>query len=580
MKYLLFTLLFVWGVMNLSAQPSGGPSGGSSTSGVSSPYTFKKAINGLWQYNSSADVYYIVGIQYCSSPASSSYEQMGIFVPAKYMDATSNSDGTYTCTINTGNTVNGYSASTAPIVVPVNTPGYSAQSAPSGYSSDAATYTAKGFIYLWAGCRGRDAGAPLGVTDLKAAIRYYRYLQAEQNAVPGNVNCIFSFGHSGGGAQSSLLGASGNSSLYNDYLNAIGAVTGYKDNVLGSQCWCPITNLDQADAAYEWNMGQTRSGLSSADQSISKGLTSEYADYINAIGLKDPSTGKKLTLESTSDGYYQGGSYYQYIMAVINDAVTRYNKYNSASVSTYSTTDASALNSFSSTYKNASKGLGAFDDYDTKGQAENTLMGVAGTAGHFDKYLAPLINTYASSYYSSFISDLSSNNVDAVGKTVDCRLMMYTPLYYLIDNSTYYSGGGSGSSDVASYWRIRTGIDQGDTSLGTETNLALALQNYNGVKSVDFETIWGLGHTEAEDTGTASDNFISWVENCMNTYTTGIETVSSSSDTNATISSIYSINGTQLQTMQQGINIVKYGNGTVKKIILKLLLSDKTKNSK
>ena len=569
MKYLLFTLLFVWGVMNLSAQPSGGPSGGSSTSGVSSPYTFKKAINGLWQYNSSADVYYIVGIQYCSSPASSSYEQMGIFVPAKYMDATSNSDGTYTCTINTGNTVNGYSASTAPIVVPVNTPGYSAQSAPSGYSSDAATYTAKGFIYLWAGCRGRDAGAPLGVTDLKAAIRYYRYLQAEQNAVPGNVNCIFSFGHSGGGAQSSLLGASGNSSLYNDYLNAIGAVTGYKDNVLGSQCWCPITNLDQADAAYEWNMGQTRSGLSSADQSISKGLTSEYADYINAIGLKDPSTGKKLTLESTSDGYYQGGSYYQYIMAVINDAVTRYNKYNSASVSTYSTTDASALNSFSSTYKNASKGLGAFDDYDTKGQAENTLMGVAGTAGHFDKYLAPLINTYASSYYSSFISDLSSNNVDAVGKTVDYRLMMYTPLYYLIDNSTYYSGGGSGSSDVASYWRIRTGIDQGDTSLGTETNLALALQNYNGVKSVDFETIWGLGHTEAEDTGTASDNFISWVENCMNTYTTGIETVSSSSDTNATISSIYSINGTQLQTMQQGINIVKYGNGTVKKIILK-----------
>ena len=569
MKYLLFTLLFVWGVMNLSAQPSGGPSGGSSTSGVSSPYTFKKAINGLWQYNSSADVYYIVGIQYCSSPASSSYEQMGIFVPAKYMDATSNSDGTYTCTINTGNTVNGYSASTAPIVVPVNTPGYSAQSAPSGYSSDAATYTAKGFIYLWAGCRGRDAGAPLGVTDLKAAIRYYRYLQAEQNAVPGNVNCIFSFGHSGGGAQSSLLGASGNSSLYNDYLNAIGAVTGYKDNVLGSQCWCPITNLDQADAAYEWNMGLTRSGLSSADQSISKGLTSEYADYINAIGLKDPSTGNKLTLESTSDGYYQGGSYYQYIMAVINDAVTRYNKYNSASVSTYSTTDASALNSFSSTYKNASKGLGAFDDYDTKGQAENTLMGVAGTAGHFDKYLALLINTYASSYYSSFISDLSSNNVDAVGKTVDYRLMMYTPLYYLIDNSTYYSGGGSGSSDVASYWRIRTGIDQGDTSLGTETNLALALQNYNGVKSVDFETIWGLGHTEAEDTGTASDNFISWVENCMNTYTTGIETVNSSSDTNATISSIYSINGTQLQTMQQGINIVKYGNGTVKKTILK-----------
>jgi hypothetical protein len=144
---------------------------------------------------------------------------------------------------------------------------------------------------------------------------------------------------------------------------------------------------------------------------------------------------------------------------------------------------------------------------------------------------------------------------------------MYTPLYYLLDNSTYYSGGGSGTSDVASYWRIRTGIDQGDTSLGTETNLALALQNHSGVKSVDFETIWGLGHTEAEDTGSASDNFISWVESCMNTYTTGIEILNNTSDDSAAISSFYSIDGMKLQAIQKGVNIVKYSNGLVKKIL-------------
>ena len=94
---------------------------------------------------------------------------------------------------------------------------------------------------------------------------------------------------------------------------------------------------------------------------------------------------------------------------------------------------------------------------------------------------------------------------------------MYTPLFYLISNSTYYSGGGSGSSDVAPYWRIRTGIDQTDTSLSTEINLSLALQNYSGVKSVDFETIWGQGHTTAEDSGdgNANANFITWVEKCM-----------------------------------------------------------------
>lgn len=517
MKKLLFLTMFSIATIAM-AQPGGGSSGASTT------YSFGTQIGGLWQYNSSANVYYIVGLIYCSSPAEQSYEQMGIFVPAAYMNATSNGDGTYTCTVNSSGSVNGYTASTAPVIIPVNTPGYSAQSAPSDYSSTVASYTSHGFVYLWAGCRGRDHGAPLGVTDLKAALRYFRYLQSEQGNLPGCADRIFSYGHSGGGAQSSLLGTSGNSTLYDDYLSAIGAATGYADNVCGSMCWCPITNLDMGDASYEWNMGLTRSSLSSADQSISIGLASVFADYINAIGLKHPSSGATLTLESTSDGYYQSGSYYEYIMEVINDAVSRYNSYNSASVSSYSTTDSSALSSFCSQYKSASKGLGAFDDYDAKGQAENTLFGISGTAGHFNKYLASLVSQYASSYASSFTSDLSTSNTDAVGRTVEERLMMYTPLYYLVDNSTYYDGGGSGSSTVAQYWRIRSGITQGDAALCAEVNLALALQARSDVTSVDFETIWAKGHTEAEDSGDATDNFISWVESCTE-GSTGIDVV-------------------------------------------------------
>jgi len=507
-----------------TAPPGGGGDG--SSSGASTTYAFETAINGKWQYNSSANVYYIVGLYYCSSPADTTYEQMGIFVPGAYMNAIANSDGTYTCTVNSTATVNGCTASKAPIVVPVNTPGYATQSAPSGYSSDVAIFTSAGFIYLWPGLRGRTHGAPLGVTDLKAAVRYFRYLQAKQNAVPGNTNRIFSFGMSGGGAQSAIFGASGNSSLYNDYLTTIGAESGYKDNICGSMCWCPITNLDQGDAAHEWNMGLTRSSLSTADASISKGLAAEFATYVNAIGFKDPSTGNTLTLLSTSNGYYQNGSYYKYVMGVINDAVSRYNSYNSASVSSYSTTDTSALYSFVSKYKKASKGLGAYDDYAAKGNPENTVFGISGIAGHFDQYLAALVNTYASSYYSYFMSDLASTNVDAVGKTVQKRLMMYTPLYYLIDNSTYYSGGGRGGSDVAPYWRIRTGIDQSDAPLNTEMDIALALQNYSGVKSVDFETIWGQGHTQAEDSGNANTNFIAWVKKCVAAATTGVQQVS------------------------------------------------------
>ena len=551
--------------LNIDAQPGGGgtPGGGSSSGGASTTYSYGTDISSLW--SSSSDYLYIVGLFYCSNPADETYEQMGIYVPSAYL--TKNSDGTYS--INSSGTCGNYTAATAPIVVPVNTSGYSAQSAPSGTSSTAETYTDEGFIYLWPGCRGRSHGAPTGCVDLKSAIRYYRYLAA-QNMVPGDTTAIFTFGHSGGGAQSAIMGASGNSTLYNDYFDLIGANKEHTDNVMGSMCWCPITNLDFGDQAYEWNMGLTRSGLSTANSSISAGLAAQFATYINAIGFKHPDSGETLTLEATSDGYYQSGSYYEYIMEVINDAVSRYNSYNSASVSSYSTTSSSALSSFASSYKNATKGLAAFDDYDEKSQAENTLMGISGTAGHFDANLATLVASYASSYSSDFTSDLASTNTDAAGKTVEERLMMYTPLYYLIDNSTYYSGGGSGSSDVAKYWRIRSGITQGDAPLCTEADLALALYNHADVDSVNFETIWAQGHTEAEDSGSASTNFIAWVEGCMTAYTTGIAGVRITAPANAaTDRRIYSINGQQLNKEQRGINIIRMGDGTSKKVIVR-----------
>ncbi len=53
-----------------------------------------------WKYDSASDTYYIVGIVYCDNPADESYEQMGIYVPGAYMNATSNGGSTYTCTIN------------------------------------------------------------------------------------------------------------------------------------------------------------------------------------------------------------------------------------------------------------------------------------------------------------------------------------------------------------------------------------------------------------------------------------------------------------------------------------------------
>lgn len=75
-----------------------------------------------------------------------------------------------------------------------------------------------------------------------------------------------------GGAQSALLGAIGDSEEYEPFLTAIGAVSGVSDAVTGSMCWCPITELDYADEAYEWNLGSTRTDLTEQEQTLSNGM--------------------------------------------------------------------------------------------------------------------------------------------------------------------------------------------------------------------------------------------------------------------------------------------------------------------
>ena len=278
--------------------------------------TLAKIDDTKWCYDETDDVYYQLGIAYCASPADADYEQLAIIVPAVYMQATANGDGTFTCSIDASGEVGGYTASTAPIVMPVNTPGYAAQAPMTEYTS-VAEYTDAGFVYVHAGCRGRDAGAPAGVTDLKAAIRYLRYTAGN---LAGDTERIFSFGMSGGGAQSALLGVTGDSSLYDDYLAAIGAVEGVSDAVLGSQAWCPVTSLDSADEAYEWMMGNTRTDLSEEEQTISEELTTAYAAYINQLGLTDEN-GAPLTLEASVDGRYQAGSYYNYMKEIIEESL-------------------------------------------------------------------------------------------------------------------------------------------------------------------------------------------------------------------------------------------------------------------
>ncbi len=325
------------GILGVGACSAGGTaSQASATASSQAPTDTKLVLNkGAWRYDAKGDVYYQLGLRYVATPQASDYETLGIYVPGAYLTGKDNGNGTYTATVNTSGAVGDFTAATAPTVFPVNTPGYSAQKPPTEYSYDTIkAYMEAGFIYVHAGLRGKDSNsqtysgnAPWGVTDLKAAVRYRRYNAA---LIPGDAAKVYVFGHSGGGAQSAVAGASGDSELFAPYLAALGAATtdssgkALSDAVAGAMCWCPITSLGSANAAYEWNMGQFASSDTRADgtwtRAYSQDLAAAFPAYLNALKLTD-SKGKPLTLESSSQGTYLAGSYYDHLVAVIQKSL-------------------------------------------------------------------------------------------------------------------------------------------------------------------------------------------------------------------------------------------------------------------
>ena len=351
---------------------------------------------------------------------------------------------------------------------------------------------------------------------------------------------------SGGGAQSCLMGVTGNSELYTKYLEQNGAKmkddngNTIKDNVKGSQCWCPITNLDTADAAYEWNIGQYFSTDTRADGTFTKllsdDLTQKYVDYVNNIKLKDPN-GNELKLTSSN-----AGSYYEFLKSTIEESLNNFLSdttfpwtktpqkefprdgvnvggrrrnlddsdgsitYNSVqeyinslnSDTNWVTYDSSTnkatitnVGDFVKKCKNPSKAVGAFDDLE-RSQGENKVFGInynpdTDTSKHFDQIMYDLLKTNSNKYSektgwnSDYPTDFSGDfdDLDALNNNVLYRLNMYNPMYYLSDKYDGYK-----ESDVADYFRINTGIFQSDTSNVVEINLYLALINYG--KKVDF----------------------------------------------------------------------------------------------
>ena len=431
-------------------------------------------------------------IPYVSNPIDIDQQYINIYIPEEYFN---------------NGTVNGYNTQTAPIFMPNNVGGYmpSQPMAPKVENNkpNSALYAlSRGYVVASPATRGRTnkasdgnfiGKAPAVIVDLQAATAY---LHANDATMPGNAKRIITNGTSAGGAVSLLQGATGNTSDYQPYLQALGAATASTD-VYASSAYAPMTNLDAADMAYEWSyngitsfnkvtMGQgelpqanvggapapiqrsvQRVNLTNDDVAYSDLLKSHFPDYVNNLQLRDR-TGVILKLDKKGNGTFK-----QYVKSFIIDAANKA-KSNGTDVSRYSflvldkTTgmvkdiDWDAYNSFTS----RSKEPGAFDSR-ANDSGENSLFGTSTSdTNHFT--------------ITAALHDTTTNN-DVYVENAKIVTMM-NPMNYL----------GSPSATNAKYYRIRYGTADSNTSVAIPLIVGTRAQNLG--YSVDMATPFGVDH--------------------------------------------------------------------------------------
>lgn len=369
----------------------------------------------------------------------------------------------------------------------------------------------EGYVLVIPGSRGRmstvkkgkvtvyTGRAPKALLDLKAAIRYLRHFDS---IIPGDAERIITDGTSAGGAMSSLMGATGNNPAYDKYLKAMGAAD-ERDDVFASVCYCPITDLDHADMAYEWLYGNTDSRKSkSADkQQLTNELATQFQVYVNSLNLKKA--------DGTS---LNASNYLDYIKQIIIKSAQEAKDAGAA------IPDSIGFSFSSDGFQppiNGGVGMKLIGTKTPKGMKPMAMIG-GNRLGEYitdldmSKYLnyvvttqplksVPAFDSYkvdgaeASGENGEFGNDKGSDgnftewSAVKSGLTIseetkeNVRLM--NPMNFIGDNQT----------TVAQHWYIRHGARDRDTAFSIAINLAAKLQN-NG-KDVNFKLSWNRPHS-------------------------------------------------------------------------------------
>lgn len=340
---------------------------------------------------------------------------------------------------------------------------------------------AAGYVVVEPGCRGRtltnDAGeyygvAPAAIVDLKAALRYIRY---NASLIPADTEKIITSGTSAGGALSALLGASGDSTLYDSYLKDLGAAEG-SDAVLGSGNWCPIADLENADGAYEWCWGTLDYSSGTIDETLSSDLKALYTSYIKTQGLTY--NGASLNADNYSD--YLLKEFLQpaatLYLGNLSDADRETYLSENSFITWENKTATFTWDDFTAHVGTRKKGCPSFDTLDLS-SGENNLFGQGTTEAR---------------HFTAFIASKTGTTLDS---DIPALTQMMNPMYFLYQNK----------STVTKNWWIRVGTSDVDTSLNIVGSLAL--KNTMLGNKVNAKMYWDAGHGSNED----AEDFITWM---------------------------------------------------------------------
>lgn len=387
---------------------------------------------------------------------------------------------------------------------------------------------AAGYIVVDAGTRSRElrivdgkwAGkAPACVVDTKAIIRY---LRLNDKVMPGSAERIIVNGTSGGGGLTAAVAASGNSPDYYPYLAEIGAagISGsgssatstLKDDIFAAVAYCPINNLGNADAGYEWqyqgvrsdsNTGALNSILYSAgpQPAASTAIKAYFAPYLNGLGLKldDGTTALtdanmaaqiKAWVEEGVEYYVSKGGSVPAIDAAMTANGTALTNTWCTVVDGQATIDYDKFVAFVAASKNL-KTVVAFDPCGVTGNPGNS--GESDLFGESDQIYSNYTKwTWINNRVWGDTTGFDDTGLsweqylaDAANNTLAKQLKLVNPIDHLTGTV----------ASPAPYWYIRHGGADRDTAFAMQVLLYHAVKNNSAVQEVNFRLPYLVPHS-------------------------------------------------------------------------------------